>query len=83
MHPAGLTSEEFVDAASRVIEELWHDDPGATFATATRMFADGISRHDIIHRLRRRTRADQGRIDRPEGNQRGFDEFVAVLSFYS
>ena len=49
--PPGLTSEEFVEAAYGVVEELWRDEDNPTFQTASRMFADGVSRHDIIHRL--------------------------------
>jgi hypothetical protein len=46
-----MTSEEFVDAVYRVVEELWRDEDSPAFQTARRMFADGISRHDIIHHL--------------------------------
>jgi len=49
--PADLTSEEFVEAAYRVIEEMWRDEENPTFRAASRMFADGVSRHDLIHRL--------------------------------
>ncbi|MGD0066066.1 MAG: hypothetical protein ABSB76_21795 [Streptosporangiaceae bacterium] len=49
--PAGLTSEQFVDAAYDVISELWRPDSDEIFRAANRMFAEGISRHDIIHRL--------------------------------
>ena len=49
--PTGMTSEEFMDAAYRVIEELWRDEDSPTFQTARRMFADGVSRHEIIHHL--------------------------------
>ena len=49
--PAGMTSEEFVEAAYRVIEEMWRDEENPTFRAASRMFADGVSRHDLIHRL--------------------------------
>ena len=49
--PAGMTSEEFVEAADRVVEELWRDEDSPTFQTAKRMFADGVSRHDLIHHL--------------------------------
>jgi hypothetical protein len=49
--PAGLTGEEFVTTAHRVIEDIWHDDPEATFASARRMFAAGADRHDVIHAL--------------------------------
>ncbi|MGH3237981.1 MAG: hypothetical protein ACRDOH_32930, partial [Streptosporangiaceae bacterium] len=49
--PSGLTSEEFVEAACRVVEELWRDEESPTFQAASRMFAEGAARHDIIHRL--------------------------------
>jgi hypothetical protein len=49
--PGGMTSEQFVAAADRVISELWDDDPAETFARARRMFASGVDRHDIIHAL--------------------------------
>jgi len=49
--PPGLTREEFTDAAYRVVEELWHDDENPTFAAASRMFSDGVARHDLIHHL--------------------------------
>ena len=49
--PSGMTSEEFVEAAYRVVEELWRDEDNATYQTASRLFADGMSRHDVIHRL--------------------------------
>lgn len=51
--PAGMTSKEFVAAAKRVVEELWHGDPPATWETAKRLLAEGNSRHDIIHALAR------------------------------
>ena len=49
--PSGLTSEEFTDAAYRVIEEIWGDEDSPLFHVASEMFAEGMSRHDIIHRL--------------------------------
>jgi hypothetical protein len=49
--PTGLTSEEFVEAAYRVVEELWHDEESPTFKAASRLFAEGVARHDVIHRL--------------------------------
>ena len=49
--PSGLTSEEFVEAAYRVVEEMWRDEESPAFQAASRMFADGVARHDIIHRL--------------------------------
>ena len=48
---AGLTQEEFLAAAHRVIAELWDDDPQETFQAARRLFASGADRHDIIHTL--------------------------------
>ena len=49
--PAGMTSEEFVEAAYRVIEELWRDDENPTYQAADRMYSEGVSRHDLIHHL--------------------------------
>jgi hypothetical protein len=49
--PSGMTSEQFVAAADRVISELWNDDPAETYARARRLFASGVDRHDIIHAL--------------------------------
>ena len=49
--PTGMTSEEFVAAAYRVIEELWREEDSPTYQAARRMFANGVSRHDVIHRL--------------------------------
>jgi hypothetical protein len=49
--PTGLTSEEFVEAAYRVVEEIWHDEESPTFKAASRLYADGVARHDVIHRL--------------------------------
>jgi hypothetical protein len=49
--PPGLTSEEFVEAAHRVVEELWRDNENPTFQAASRMYSDGVSRHDLIHHL--------------------------------
>ena len=49
--PTGMTSGEFVEAAYRVVEEMWRDEDSPTFQAARRMFADGVSRHDLLHRL--------------------------------
>ena len=49
--PSGMTSEEFVEAAYRVIEELWRDEDNPAYQAASRLFADGLARHDVIHRL--------------------------------
>jgi hypothetical protein len=46
------TSEQFVDAAFGVVEEIWRTrDLNPTYQAATAMMVDGVSRHDIIHRL--------------------------------
>ena len=49
--PPGMTGEEFVEAAYRVIEELWGDEDNPTYQEANRLFAEGLARHDVIHRL--------------------------------
>jgi hypothetical protein len=49
--PTGMTGEEFVEAAYRVVEDLWRDEDSPTYQAAKRMFSDGVSRHDIIHQL--------------------------------
>jgi hypothetical protein len=49
--PSGLTGEEFIEAAYRVVEDLWRDGENPVYQAASRMFADGVARHDIIHRL--------------------------------
>jgi hypothetical protein len=49
--PSGLTSEEFIEAAYRVVEDIWQDGESPAYQAASRMFADGAARHDIIHRL--------------------------------
>jgi hypothetical protein len=47
-----MTSEQFMDAACGVVEELWStDDLNVTYRAASGMMLDGVSRHDIIHRL--------------------------------
>jgi hypothetical protein len=49
--PSPMTSEEFIEAAYRVVEDLWRDGDSPAYQAASRMFADGVARHDIIHRL--------------------------------
>jgi hypothetical protein len=49
--PPGMTSEDFVEAAYRVIEDLWRDEENPTFQAASRLFAEGVPRHDVIHQL--------------------------------
>ncbi len=43
--------EEFVPAVRRVMDELWHGDPPATWQAAKRLRATGMSRHEIVHAL--------------------------------
>jgi hypothetical protein len=49
--PTGMTSEEFVEAAYRVVEEIWRDEDNPSYQTAKRMFTEGVARHDLIHHL--------------------------------
>jgi hypothetical protein len=49
--PSPMTSEEFIEAAYRVVEDLWRDEESPAYQAARRMFEDGVARHDIIHRL--------------------------------
>jgi len=59
--PGGLTREQFMTAVHRVISELWDDDPPETFAAARLLFADGLSRHDVIHALAERAASSADR----------------------
>ena len=49
--PGGMTSEQFVAAADRVISELWCGDPAETFDEAGRLIEGGADRHEAIHTL--------------------------------
>jgi hypothetical protein len=49
--PTPMTSEEFIEAAYRVVEDIWRDGDSPAYQAASRMFAEGVARHDIIHRL--------------------------------
>jgi hypothetical protein len=49
--PAGSEGEKFVLAASRVVEEIWNDDPAQTWQEAKRLTAQGLDWHDVIHAL--------------------------------
>lgn len=50
----GMTRDEFVSAAHRVIEELWSADPPATWQRFRELLAR-MDRHDAIHALIRRS----------------------------
>jgi hypothetical protein len=47
----GADPEEFLAAARRVAEELWHDDPPATWQAGRSLLAKGHDPHDVIHLL--------------------------------
>ena len=47
----GGDADEFLAAASRVVEELWHDDPPATWQAGKSLLAKGHDPHDVIHLL--------------------------------
>jgi hypothetical protein len=47
----GADADEFLAAVSRVVEELWHDNPPATWQTGKSLLAQGHDPHDVIHFL--------------------------------
>lgn len=49
----GLSREDFRQAVRRVVEELWHGYPPATWQRARKLLATGMSPHDVIHALAR------------------------------
>ena len=49
--PGGMTSDQFVAAADRIISEIWDGDPPETFEEAERLIEAGADRHDAIHTL--------------------------------
>lgn len=49
----GVPREDFRRAVQRVIEELWHDDPPATWQRAKKLLATGMAPHDVIHAIAR------------------------------
>ena len=49
--PRGVTSEQLIAAAQRVVEELWSGEPPATWLRAQQLRETGTERHDIIHIL--------------------------------
>lgn len=49
--PEGSAGEKFLAAAKRVVEELWHDDPPATWQAGKSLLDRGLERHDVIHQL--------------------------------
>jgi hypothetical protein len=49
--PEGAERAKFVAAATRVVEEIWNDEPAQTWREAKRLAATGLDRHDVIHAL--------------------------------
>jgi hypothetical protein len=49
--PDGAAGEKFLATAKVIVEELWHDDPPATWQAAENLLAKGLDEHDVIHRL--------------------------------
>ncbi len=49
--PEGPAGDKFVATAKRVVEELWHDDPAATWLAGKSLLGKGLDRHDVIHRM--------------------------------
>jgi hypothetical protein len=49
--PSGMTSDEFVAAIIRVLDELWTGTPPSTWDRAQALLAGGASRHDALHTL--------------------------------
>jgi hypothetical protein len=49
--PDGMPKADFLAAALRVAEELWQDEPTATWQRGQSLLAGGHDRHDVIHLL--------------------------------
>jgi hypothetical protein len=47
----GADPDEFLAAATRVVEELWHDAPPATWQAGKSLLAKGHDPHNVIHLL--------------------------------
>ena len=73
--PSGLTSEEFVEAAYGVIEEIWRDEDSLAFQAASRMFADGLVPPRRHPPAGRGSRPDDGLIDHPMSGHTPYDIF--------
>ena len=49
--PEGAAGGQFLAAAKRIAEELWRDDPPATWQTGKSLLAKRLDPHDVIHQL--------------------------------
>lgn len=49
--PEGAAAGQFLAAAKLIAEELWRDDPPATWETAKALLAKGLDEHEVMHRL--------------------------------
>lgn len=49
--PDGMPKADFIAAAMRVAQELWQDEPAATWQRGKSLLAEGHNRHDVIHLL--------------------------------
>jgi hypothetical protein len=49
--PDGMPKGDFLSAAMRVANELWQDEPTATWQRGKTLLAEGHDRHDVIHLL--------------------------------
>jgi hypothetical protein len=47
----GADAIQLLTAVTRVVEEVWHDNPAATWEKAKRLLAEGHDRHHVIHSL--------------------------------
>ena len=47
----GADTVSLLTAVTRIVEQIWHDNPTTTWEKAKRLLAEGHDRHDVIHRL--------------------------------
>ena len=47
----GAATISLLTAVPRIVEEIWHDDPAATWEKAKKLLAEGYGRHEVLHRL--------------------------------
>jgi hypothetical protein len=47
----GADAIKLLTAVTRVVEEVWHDNPATTWEKAKRLLAEGHDRHHVIHSL--------------------------------